>query len=369
MPRFTGSGIDRVGRLEPSEMSVEKTLGRWMATTSVSLALVALLVTTGMVAGVAAAHAEPREVRVSYQFGLGFLPVVVVLQQGLIEKHARDAGLGDVKVSGLQLSGAAITNDSLISNSIDVASGGIGGLLQLWDKTKGNVKGIVAVNDMSYLLNTNDPSIQSLKDYVGKKDHKIALPAVKVGAHAIVLEMVAEKELGIGKQYELDTLTMSLPHPDAYAAVVGENSAIRSHLGSLPFSYLELKHKGVHTVFSSYDKLGSPINNTLLYATSAWAEKNPKLLKAVFDAFVEAEAWITAHPDDAARLFKTATKSKFELADLESMIRNKRLTGYAPEPKNTYMFAEFLHKIGRLQTMPAGWKDYFFPIAHVLDGS
>lgn len=347
-------------------MSGEKTLARRMATTVANVATIALLAATAIGP---AARAEATEVRISYQFGLGFLPIVVVLQQGLIEKHARDAGLGDVKVSGLQLSGAAITNDSLISNSIDVASGGIGGLLQLWDKTKGSVKGIVAVNDMSYLLNTNDPSIHSLKDYVGKTDQKIALPAVKVGAHAIVLEMVAEKELGAGKQYELDSLTMSLPHPDAYAAVVGGNSPIRSHLGSLPFSYLELKQKGVHTVFSSYDELGSPINNTLLYATSAWAEKNPRLLKAVFDAFVDAEAWITAHPDDAASLFKTATKSKFELADLESMIRNKRLTGYAPEPRNTYKFAEFLHKIGRLPTMPTGWKDYFFPIAHGLDGS
>lgn len=350
-------------------MSVEKTRAHWGAMTSVRVTTVALLVATGMGAGIPAAHAETREVRVSYQFGLGFLPVIVVLNKGLIEKHARDAGFGDVKASGVQLSGAAITNDSLISNSIDVASGGIGGLLQLWDKTKGNVKGIVAVNDMSYLLNTNDPSIHSIKDYVGKENQKIALPAVKVGAHAIVLEMVAEKELGIGKQYELDTLTMSLPHPDAYSALVSDHSAIRSHLGSLPFSYLELKHKGVHTVFSSYDELGSPINNTLLYATSSWAEKNPELVKAVFDAFVEAEAWITAHPDDAANLFKTATKSKFELADLESMIRNKSLTGYAPEPKNTYKFAVFLHKIGRLQTMPASWKDYFFPMAHALDGS
>jgi sulfonate transport system substrate-binding protein len=350
-------------------MSVDTMRSRWRPLRSANVTCMALLMSVGMGLNVQGAHAEATEVRVSYQFGLGFLPVSVALDKHLIEQHARLAGLGDIKVSGVQLSGAAITNDSLLSNSIDIASGGIGGLLLLWDKSKGNVKGIVAVNDMTYLLNTNDPSIHSLKDYVGKTDQKIALPAVKVSAHAIVLEMVAEKELGVGKRYELDGLTMSLPHPDAYAALVGDQSAVRSHLGSLPFSYFELKHKGVHTVFSSYDVLGSPINNTLLYATNSWAEKNPKLLKAVFDAFVEAEAWITAHPHDAAAFFKTYEKSTFDLADIESMIRNKALTGYAPEPKNTYAFAVFLYKVGSLKTMPAGWKDYFFPIAHSLDGS
>lgn len=44
---------------------------------------------------------------------------------------------------------------------------------------------------MNLLLNTNDPTIKTLKDYEDKPGSKIALPAVKVGAHAIVL---AEEE-------------------------------------------------------------------------------------------------------------------------------------------------------------------------------
>ena len=330
--------------------------------------IIAAMLALPLMLRVAPVDANPQQVRISYQFGLGFLPVVVVLEQNLIEKHAHAAGIADVEAVGVQLSGAAITNDSLLSGRVDIASGGIGGLLQLWDKTRGNVKGIVAVNDMSYLLNTNDPSIHSIRDYVGK-DEKIALPAVKVGAHAIVLEMVAERVLGDGQQNALDALTMSLPHPDAYSALVGGHSPIRSHLGSLPYSYLELKHPGVHTVFSSYDLLGKPINNTLLYATKDWVDKNPALLKAVFDAFVEAEAWITAHPDDAAKLFKSATRSPFELADLEAMIRNEDLTDFRPEPKATLRFATFLHKIGRLANMPSSWKDYFWSVAFGLDGN
>ena len=126
-------------------------------------AVVAAVLALPSMLHVGLAHADPQQVRISYQFGLGFLPVVVVLERNLIEKHARAAGIADVDAVGVQLSGAAITNDSLLSGRIDIASGGIGGLLQLWDKSRGNVKGIVAVNDMSYLLNTNDPSIRSLQ--------------------------------------------------------------------------------------------------------------------------------------------------------------------------------------------------------------
>jgi NitT/TauT family transport system substrate-binding protein len=33
------------------------------------------------------------------------------------------------------------------------------------------------------------------------------------------------------------------------------------------------------------------------------------------------------------------------------------------------VYAEFLHKIGRLKNKPASWKDLFFPEIHDLKGS
>lgn len=317
------------------------------------------------------ALAEANTVRISYQFGLGFFPITVVIEHKLIEKYAKAAGLGDVSVSGLQISGAATTNDALLSGSIDVASGGVGGVLQLWDKTKGKVRGLVSVNDMAFLLNTNDPSVKTLKDYLTVENHKIALPAVKIGAHAIVLQMAAAQAFGSDKQEILDKLTMSLPHPDAYAALRGGRSEIKSHFASLPFSYQEihLKEPKIHTVISSYDIFGGPHNNTMLYTAEKWQNENPKLAKAVFDAFVEAEAWIQANPRDAAALFKRVNKTPMELADLETILTDKKLMGYGPEPLATMKYAAFLHKAGRIKTMPNSWKDYFWPLAHGLNGN
>lgn len=319
--------------------------------------------------GAQPAAAQGETVRISYQFGLGFFPVSVVIEQKLIEKHAKAAGVDSVTVTGVQLNGAAATNDALLSGSIEVAAGGVGGLLQMWDKSGGRVKGLVSLNDMSLLLITNDPSVKTIKDYVGKTDHKIALPAVKVGAHAIVLQMAAEQVLGASRQSELDALTIALPHPEAYAALRGGNSEVKSHFGSLPFTYLELQAKGMHQVLSSYDVLGGPHNNTLLYVMDKWATEKPKMAKAVFDAFVEAHKWINANPKEAAALFLKLGKSSQSQEEVETMITDKRLTQYGPEPLATMKFADFLNKTGRLKTKPAGWKDFFLPIAHGLNGS
>ena len=49
-----------------------------------------------------AAHAEVNEVRMSKQFGLPYLPMIVIEAQQLIEKHAKAAGLGEVKTTWTQ---------------------------------------------------------------------------------------------------------------------------------------------------------------------------------------------------------------------------------------------------------------------------
>jgi sulfonate transport system substrate-binding protein len=334
--------------------------------------LVAAMVTIAVSIGACRdAKAEAQTVRLSRQFGLGFLTVLVVLDQHLIEKNAEKLGLRDVKSTGVQLSGAAITNDALLSGSIDLAAGGVGGLLQLWDKTNGGVKGVVALNNMALVLNTNDPKIKTLKDYVGVTNHKIALPAVKVGLHAIVLQMAAQQVLGPGKQYNLDKLTLSLPHPDGYAALVSGQGEVRSHFTSQPFAYLEQhsSNHNIHQVLSSYDVLGGPHNNTLLYTTTKWATANPKLLQAVSNAVKDAESWINANSKAAAEFFKKKTKSKLGVPDIEAIMRNPKLTAYEPAPRATMRFAEFFNKIGRIKHNPTSWKDYFLDVAYNLNGS
>ncbi len=316
------------------------------------------------------AWAEAKEVRFADQPGLLYIPMHTVLSHKLIEKHAKKAGLGDIKVSGIRLSGGAATNDALISGNIDFVIAGTAPLLKIWDKTKGglDVKAIMAVAGMPLKFVTNDPRVKTIKDYVGIADHKIALPAVKTSIQATILQMASEKEFG--DPFKLDALTVSMPHPQVVAAILSGKSEIRTHGATLPFSYqlLQAKDKGTRLVLSSFDVVG-PHTTVLMYNTRKWKEENPKLFKIVYDAYNEAFQWVNADLKRAAKLYKEYNQSKLELAAIEGMISDKNEMFYDSTPKATMKFAEFLHKTKSLNNMPASWKDYMWDIAHGLNGS
>lgn len=318
------------------------------------------------------AWAEAMEVRFADQPGLLYIPMHTVIHHKLVEKHAKKAGLGDIKVSGIRLSGGAATNDALISGNVDFVIAGTGPLLKIWDKTKGglDVKAIISIADMPIKFVTNDPKVKTVKDYDGIKDHKIALPAVRTSIQAVFLQMAAEKLFGAGQHTRFDSLTVSMPHPQVVAAILSGKSEIKTHGATLPFSYqlLQAKDKGTHLVLSSYDLIG-PHTTVLMYNTRKWKEENPKLFKAVFDAYMEAFQWVNADLKRAAKLFKDFNKSKFELADIEGMIADKNEMLYSATPRGTMKLAEFLGKTGGLNNKPASWKDYMWEIAHGLNGS
>src|SRR5438874_9206617 len=99
-------------------------------------------------------------------------------EKKLIEKHAKAAGV-DVKVSWAKFAGGSVMNDALLSNSLQFASGGVGPLVTLWARTRGNldVKGVAALNSMPLFINTRNPAVKTLKDF--SDNDRIALPAVK----------------------------------------------------------------------------------------------------------------------------------------------------------------------------------------------
>ena len=70
-------------------------------------------------------------------------------------------------------------NDALLSNSLQFASGGVGPLITIWARTRGNldVKAVAALDSMPLYLNTRNPNIKTIKDF-GPND-RIAVPTVK----------------------------------------------------------------------------------------------------------------------------------------------------------------------------------------------
>ncbi len=318
----------------------------------------------------ATARAESNQVRFAEQFGLLYLPLHVVVGEKLVQKHAASAGLGDVKVSMVALSGGAAVNQALLSGNVEFAAGGIGPLLAIWDKTRGSddVKAALDIAKMPLKLITNDPAVKTIADYLKASDHKIATPSIS-SIQAVTLRMASAKLWGEAEAKKLDPLLVNMKHPDAVAALLTGGQTVKSHFATLPFSYQELKSGKGRLVLNSYEVLGGAHTTVALYNTSKWKQANPKLYKAVVDAYAEAMQFINADAARAAQYFVTFTKSKLKVEDVRGMVSSKDEIEFGLEPRRTMQYARFLHQIGTIRNLPSSWKDYYHDNTHGLGGS
>src|SRR2546428_6543532 len=116
-----------------------------------------------------AGHAEEaRELRIVKQPGLAYLPLIVMREMQLIEKHAPG-----VTVDWRQLTSGPVIRDAMIAGQIDIGSGGFPPFALAIDKGL-HWKAVGALNEMPVFLNCWKSTIRSLKD-LGPND-RIALP-------------------------------------------------------------------------------------------------------------------------------------------------------------------------------------------------
>jgi NitT/TauT family transport system substrate-binding protein len=315
------------------------------------------------------AAAEVNTVRMSKQFGLPYLPMIVIEQQKLIEKHARAAGLGEVTVTWNQLAGPAAQLDALLAGQLDFIGPGVPTLATIWDKTAGTpleIRALCAMQSMPYVLVTRNPTVKTIADFTEKD--KIALPAVKLTGHALALEMASAKLWGDDKYDKLDSITITRAHPDAAAAVMSGQSEINSHFASAPYYYYELAQPTIHMVLKSYDVTGGKHTNGTLVMTRKFYDQNPKLTAAILAAFNEANAYIKAQPRKAAQGYLEMTREKTTVDELEKMVVDPDVE-YTTTPVNVMAFVDFMYKVKRIKKKPASWKELFFPAVHGLAGS
>src|SRR3546814_19217277 len=91
---------------------------------------------------------------------------------------------------------------------------------------------------------------------------------------------MAAKEI-YGDPFRLDTMTVSMRHPDAMAALLSGQSHIVAHFAVPPFSYQELEKPGINTVVSYYDVVGGPHLQLALTNKRNWREEHTKLFRAI----------------------------------------------------------------------------------------
>jgi NitT/TauT family transport system substrate-binding protein len=208
---------------------------------------------------------------------------------------------------------------------------------------------------MPLILLTRDPKIKTLKDY-GEKD-RIAVPSVKISMQAILLEMAVAKEFGQANYEKLDPLTVSMGHPDAFAAL-NSGTEVQSHFSSAPFQNRQLKMPGYHQVVSSYDIIG-PHSVSCISMTTKFHDDNPKVVAALLGAMREATAWIKGDKKAAAEAYLRVTKDKMPLDEFVAMLNDPNIV-ITIVPKGADKISEFLAKVGRVKAKPDRWQDYYF---------
>lgn len=315
--------------------------------------------------GVAPASAET--ISIPRQFGIAFIPTLMMEDGHIIEKHAAALGVPDLQVNWVVLNGAAPVNDALLSGAIAFGIGAPPALILLWDRTRtqsNQVRGLGAVAMMPTTLNTRNPSVHTIADLTERD--RIALPSVKLSNAALVLEMAAARLWGPDQYARLDPLTVSLGHPDAAAQLTGTGE-INAHFASPPFEHFERRFAQVHTILSSIDVMGDT-TLTDVWTTTKFAREHPLIVQAMFESMTEVIDTINRDKDAAADLYLRLSHDRISKADLMEVLADPHII-FSTTPKGTMAFAEFMHRTGSLKALPGDWKDMFLPVAYGLAGN
>jgi NitT/TauT family transport system substrate-binding protein len=311
----------------------------------------------------AAAAGETTELRVAKQYGLGYLQMMVMEDMKLVEKHAKAAGLGDVKVNWSTFRSSDVMNDALLSGNLDFASLGTNGLATIWAKTKGTsveVRGAAGFNFLPLGLVTREANVKTVADYTEK--NKIAVPAVRVSNQAILLQMAAAKQFGQANYTKLDALTVSMTHPDAMAALLSGAGEVGSHFASSPFLQKELERPGIRQIVSSTEILGGHINFNILATTTKFHNANPKAYAAYLAAMQEATEIINKDKRAAAELYIRMTKDKSSADEILKIMNASGEYNFNQRPEGDMRMIQFMHTIGSIKVKPESWNDLLFPM-------
>jgi len=302
--------------------------------------------------------------------GLSYLPLTIMEEHRLLEKHAAALGI-NATMKFQHFPTSAPMYNALLSGKIAFASGGVTQLLTSWDKTRTDpnvqVKGVAALNAMPLYLVTSNPKAKTIADFTSKD--RIALPAVRTSIEAVVLAMAAEKVFGSGHTNQVAPLTVSFGHPEAVQALLDGNSDVDAHVASAPFMYEELANPRIHKVLDSYEVLGGPHTHNAVWTTAKFHDANPKIIAAFVGALQEALDEIRDDPAAAAAFYLHVENVRaLSATQVEGIIRNPE-NEWTMTPKKFIDFATFMHRTGLISTKPTNWHELFFDDIKNLPGN
>ena len=206
---------------------------------ALALAMIALAITPAFAQ-------EAKQLRIVKQPGLGYLQLIVMREQKLIEKRAPG-----VEIEWRQLTSGPVIRDAMVAGQMDIGSGGLGPFIQAIDRGL-DWKTLGGLNEMPLFLNCARADIKSLKDL--KPTDRIAMPAIGSAQH-VILQMQAEKELGDPKKLNQQIVAMALPTAPPRSCPSARSRATSRRRRS---RYEQLRDPGIKKIFDSFQAVGGP---------------------------------------------------------------------------------------------------------------
>lgn len=322
------------------------------------------LLVGGMGAAIASglAIASTRVVHISKGYGLLYLPLLVMEKQRLFERHAALAGLRGVSVNWILLDGGNSVDDAMMAGTLDFAAVGAPGFIELWARARGipnvEVIGVSGLSSTTLSLNVNQPRIVSLGDFTSSD--RIAVPGIRTSLAAVVLQMMASKLLGRHNFAQLDSITVSLSHPQALDALIRHEKGITAHFASPPFSTIESQQPGIHRVVDSTDILG-PLTLDVVYAPKRLVDVEPMLVRVFLGALSEANDLIARDQTLAASIYVEASGLNVSHKDVMQILSAPE-TRFSVHPSQLMEYVDFLYMVGTIKAKPRTWNEMFTPI-------
>jgi NitT/TauT family transport system substrate-binding protein len=305
--------------------------------------LLALLVTTMAPQSrvSAAANDAPGEMTIAYQPGLSYSNLIVMREEGALEKK-----FPGTKFNWIVLSSTAAVRDGFIANQIQIGAGSIPPFLTGWDRGVG-WKILASLNLMDIWLVAKDKNLHTLKDI--KPDMKIGMPSPD-SMQSLILRKGALEQLG--NAHALDTSIVSIDHPSGMQALsVGQLAA---HLTAPPFEYQEVQ-AGDHVMMKSFDIFGKHSFNSV-YVNEKFANDHPMFIAAFYHALLDATQFLKAHPHEASIMLAKDAGGKVPASDFESWIKRKDVI-FSTTPRGVLQIAKFMQSIGGLSKVPGSMRD------------
>lgn len=312
----------------------------------VALALAAALACPA--AAVYADEAKDAELSIAYQYGLGYAPVTIAQQQGLIEKAYEEATGAKLTITWNQMSSGADINTGIASGDIDAGFMGVGPALtgitqKLGYKIFSNLSG------QEHGIMTNNEEINSFDDIIGS-DYQIALVNIGSIQHILLAKTLAAKGYD---PHALDANLVAMKHPDGMAALLSGSVAV--HLTTNPYLFQERADETLHEI-ESLSEVCSPEDSFLVgIASESIYEENPDLYNALVKGLSDGINYLNENLEDAAQI-----TAQFDGNEVDAEQEYLSQGFYSAETSGIFETATFMYENGFLEADPGEYTDLVF---------